>query len=47
MILNDNQLAITQKWRDNFQAAMKQTIATMPEITENDRIKKQFYIDDF
>ena len=45
MIENDKQLAITKKWRDDFQAAMQETIRKMPETTEDDRSKKQLYID--
>lgn len=44
MIENDTQLAITQKWRDDFQATMEQTILTLPEETENDRLRKEYMI---
>jgi hypothetical protein len=44
MIENDKQLAITQKWRDDFQAAMEKTILTLPEETENDRLRKKYMI---
>ena len=44
MIENDKQLAITQKRRDDFQAAIEQTILTLSEETENDRLRKEYMI---
>lgn len=43
MIENENELAITREWRDKFKAAMDITIKEMPETTENERLRKQFY----